>query len=701
MYRIVRIENEMKRIIKKQIKNLLCKVKGKGISGLSDEKTKRAEIISFDVFDTLIVRNVREPVDLFDLVEQAYNREYPKLTIEGFREKRIAAERKAREKTKHIVDGKTKYKEITYDEIYAELKQVYGEICGILKSKELQLELDVCQANNELQAFYMRMQKLGKRIVIVSDMYLPRDAIEKILYRCGYNGYEKLFVSSEYGKMKADGSLFEEVRRECFIADPSQLLHIGDHPWADDIIPHRQGIKTYLYKKKYTELEYFPVRKAGNIPAVSVITKCIQNNCKFEGLSERVGIQVLGPMLLGYALWLNRLVREEGINTILFLSREGALLKEAYDIVENDNEVNEVYVHVSRLALCRAAVCTISSYEELINLFGGLLRGVRSLHQLLDILGLTTEKNEIANAISVDLDVNLDQIKDKDRLFHTIVSRGDIYFQNQNDFLIRYINQKGIRDKKVLLSDVGWSGTMQMLLQRLIPTVTWVGAYFGVSSQYQEMEYTRLDRRGYWFSAEEWEQTGCAVRFTASAFETLFLNSEGTTLEYKSEGNQVVPVFADTSIDEFVDRKDQSMKAAARLFLRTCNSARVVNLLGEIPAEVACRGYMNFMVKPDYDALVFMSDYKFIDGNARTGILPRHSLVYYFWHLGELKDELNQNTSKIIWFRALFKIPLPYLKICVFLTKRLGMKTDFNKKYLSTRNNKCLFSDSAKNDIED
>ena len=50
--------------------------------------------ISFDVFDTLIKRNVGRPEDIFEIIEQSTN-------INSFKEKRINAEFRARSKSKN------------------------------------------------------------------------------------------------------------------------------------------------------------------------------------------------------------------------------------------------------------------------------------------------------------------------------------------------------------------------------------------------------------------------------------------------------------------------------------------------------------------------------------------------------------------------------------------------------------------------
>ena len=72
---------------------------------------KKHDIISFDVFDTLIKRNCNSPRDIFYIVEKQYNKLFDE-KINDFYQKRVNAESKARLKHFDVED-------ITIDEIYS------------------------------------------------------------------------------------------------------------------------------------------------------------------------------------------------------------------------------------------------------------------------------------------------------------------------------------------------------------------------------------------------------------------------------------------------------------------------------------------------------------------------------------------------------------------------------------------------------
>ena len=230
------------RKLKAATKTVLSIVKGRSIANLPESLISRADIISFDVFDTLVIRSVKTPSDVFDLVESAYNTESSAKAISGYKSIRMNAEQKARRESV--------YNEITLEEIFNNLNDIYGvEVCNRLKEIELKTELEVCHTNDEMAAFYRRMKDEGKRIVIVSDMYLSGEEIGRILEKCGFADYERLYVSSDYRKTKRDGSLFDQVITDCCVTDVSRILHIGDHPRSDYSVPKNKGLKAFLYRK--------------------------------------------------------------------------------------------------------------------------------------------------------------------------------------------------------------------------------------------------------------------------------------------------------------------------------------------------------------------------------------------------------------------------------------------------------------------
>ena len=102
--------------------------------------SNKISVVSFDIFDTLLKRDVFEPKDIFVLLNEEYNKLGNNTSLVYFSSIREATERNCRNK---LIDG-TK-EEITIDEIYKEIETSYKidkKITAKLKTKELDLELE-------------------------------------------------------------------------------------------------------------------------------------------------------------------------------------------------------------------------------------------------------------------------------------------------------------------------------------------------------------------------------------------------------------------------------------------------------------------------------------------------------------------------------------------------------------------------------
>lgn len=198
------------------------------------------DYISFDIFDTLIERDVNRPSDIFcltgkNIIDEENAEEFCKLRKE--------AETKARRNNPKM--------EVTLEEIYNELDGVYEySVKEKLKHEEMKLEVLHCHRKKDMIAFYEKCLEMKKHIVIISDMYMPAELIEKILNQCNIIGYEKVYVSNEYSVNKISSELFKIVMKEKQI-DPSKIIHIGDSFKADFCGARKAGIKSILISRKH------------------------------------------------------------------------------------------------------------------------------------------------------------------------------------------------------------------------------------------------------------------------------------------------------------------------------------------------------------------------------------------------------------------------------------------------------------------
>lgn len=177
-------------------------------------KVDKYEVISFDIFDTLIKRSVAKPTDVFKVIED-------KTGIEGFALDRMTGEKRARDKT---ASG-----EVTLAEIYSNMENVSSNLRPEIMELECKTEAEVCFVNEKVVPLYEYCKK-RKRIVIASDMYLPHDVIEKLLHQNNISGYEKIYLSNELNLSKRQGEMYDFIKSDI---GKSKIVHIGNSFKAD------------------------------------------------------------------------------------------------------------------------------------------------------------------------------------------------------------------------------------------------------------------------------------------------------------------------------------------------------------------------------------------------------------------------------------------------------------------------------------
>ena len=152
------------RRVKRAIKRKLDRGVSRGT--LSIKKiSKHTQVVSFDIFDTLIVRDVDQPTDVFKLMSE-------KSGISDFPEKRIEAEKRAREQSSNG--------EVKLADIYAAFEGMPNDQIQYFCDLELSTELSLCHASIDGLRFFTEC-KTKFRVVLVSDMYLTSEILEKIL----------------------------------------------------------------------------------------------------------------------------------------------------------------------------------------------------------------------------------------------------------------------------------------------------------------------------------------------------------------------------------------------------------------------------------------------------------------------------------------------------------------------------------------
>ena len=300
------------------------------------------DIVSFDMFDTLIIRDILNPTDVFHLIGM-------KLNINGFREIRCRAEREAIRQNNNTKNTD----EITLDDIYF----IINQWCGLDIKKgietEIEIELAVCNANPYWSEIYHRLLDMGKKVIIITDMYIAKKEIKNILTNAGYNlNNVEVYVSNEYGVNKRNGELFKAVLNKT--GKDKKYIHIGDNVNSDVKQPQKYQWDTIYYKDVHSiGRPYRNIKKSIIKDSIcgGIVNSTLHNGKLCLTPLEEFGFNYYGRLLAGYCQWLNKLAKEENIDKFLFVARDGYLVRDIYGYYFN--EIPHEYVYTSRFALSK------------------------------------------------------------------------------------------------------------------------------------------------------------------------------------------------------------------------------------------------------------------------------------------------------------------------------------------------------------
>ena len=635
------------------------KTKFKKIYGAIDAH----EIISFDIFDTLILRDVVRPSDIFDIVEYKYNQQFPEKKLYGFKAMRMQAERTMRER---------KETEIVLDEIYQELKSKISDVDRI-EQIELETEYSFAVPNIDIKTIYDYASQHDKRIVLVSDMYLPYDLIVSILNRCGYVGYEKLYLSSEIGSRKRNGGLFHHVLDD-IQCEPKSVLHIGDNHRSDYIEPIKIGLHAVHIRKEKKQLYHyqksdFDCNKIQN----SVFAAFTHNRLKtLANESEYVGFSVLGLPLLGFCQWIHK--ETEGVPKY-FLARDGFLIKKAYEILYPDEKEQIHYIYISRNSLRMPNIYADVPYEVFVEQLQSI--DTYSENEFLKLCFVSEQGKEMLKKDSASMPILKNRIElmhssDYKELFEKINDVESEQYREQYDNLKEYLKQEQFSGK-VAIIDVGWRGSAQINLQRICGNdVDITGYYFGVENSVALSSFEKNKIKGYLWDWDSMDRKICdyMIKCGKCAFECMFLSNEGSTLSYgRDSSGYVKPVF---NKDKRLLKQDivEDIQNGAIKFVR--EFSKLISILPMFQANDISGGLLDFLMFPRKEE-TYIGD--IVIDNHYVGYLAKpKAMREYVKRPKEFLTDLRYSEWRIGFIQRLFsmnRLSLYILNSCYILFKTL------------------------------
>lgn len=582
----------------------------------------KSEIVSFDVYDTLINRDINHYTDIFRILEKkAINRFGDKYI--GFAETRIQAEKRARDSLK---------REIKLSDIYEQIHEIDDEINQLMKLEE-ETEINNSRRNKEIDEIVEYCQKKQKTIIVISDMYLGVNVIRDILAHNGFEMFSNIYVSSEFYCTKRNGGLFNcVIEREGRKAD--KFLHIGDNFRSDYIMAKAKGLNAYLIKSR---------RNVKFLKKTNSFFSFINNRISLlENKWERIGYEVYGPLMFGFLQWIHRSIKGNNIRNIYFASRDGYILEKMYKLLYDEG--NTYYLKVSRRSVQVPMInndgkgfksfCDISSFSP--------ISDNQSIYRR---IGFPYRVKEV---IRVNQDDILEFLNNDETIQNNLNLIYDEAYKERMA-LKCYLEHIGF-EGKVAFVDVGWKCSTQKVLTYLSEAEIY-GYYFGVHDTVQK----DIKASGYLFDRIRSEEF-YTVMGALSLIEAFLTAPEKSLVKYIMKDG-VVDFIYDESSQLRDNQVIESLQRGALHFIRDISDSEITLLKYSIDDTFGTlREIMNKPDNADIETFGSITMENEGEENRIINTTKKNSIK-------DLLSDYGKSGWKIGFVKYLFKVPLPYYKL--------------------------------------
>lgn len=374
----------------------------------------------------------------------------------------------------------------------------------------------------------------------------------------------------------------------------------------------------------------------------------------------RFGYETFGIILYGFCKWLIEDLKKRKISRVLFCSRDGYIIKEAFSTIPGNVDFDTDYIYVSRRSL-RVPLLHLNTENKSKAIFA--TRYI-SIFDLLDSIGLNpnnykeiVERNQLTLQTVIQ-DKAIDQDKRVinlfDELWEDVVSNSEYEYSNAQKY-IQGLELSG----DVAIIDIGWRGSIQYYLQQMLKSLgnntELKGYYITLSSSM--LHGQRM--KGYLQNVDD-GSSGCdLLRGYVGLIEMMFLKTEGSTKCYGEDG---CPIFESY---EYSENGNYTHEVEAVLCIQKGALDCVRDLVKEnisepFSSEVAFANLSRVGNHPSKKNLELFEDFRFFNNGTISYLTGEYTLKYNLCHFKDMKRDFYGSRWRIGFMKKNFKIPFPY-----------------------------------------
>lgn len=385
----------------------------------------------------------------------------------------------------------------------------------------------------------------------------------------------------------------------------------------------------------------------------------ITNHFKGKNKYEKFGYEKVGPFLYAFIIWLHQQVKNDEISQVVFLSRDGYLMRKAYTLI-NDEKEKTFYFYCSRKSLRSALIWNSHTYNDAIRYINK--NRIITVSHVLEYFGFDEKKqNILAKQENIDLSrkIKYSEIKNDlqlEKIYYSYRNEINTWSKEQDKLLFKYFLTLDIKNTFGLV-DVGWHGSMQFYLEEFFLNhnldICINGYYLGIQSFYSLKGISR----GFLFEEGNYRLRASILSFFGVE-EKILQSREGSTLAYEQNNcGSVIPILAEY---EYKDDNDiiTIIKSIQNSSLKFIIDARENKLL--FPREVCIKPLVGFGTNPTLKE-VKMFDFFYNNDGGVYYFTARKSIFCY--RPKEFYEALLYSPWKTGFLKSAIKIPFPYFLI--------------------------------------
>lgn len=508
------------------------------------------DVLSVDVFDTLITRSLAQPSHVFAVLEEELRERAStpaeQQLFDGFARTRLFAERRARE----IKAQASPYADITLDEIYAEIRRElhlsFSE-SRVISEREMQLERDLAVAVPHTVNAITRARQAGVRVIAVSDNYMSSTQLLSMFESTGITGFslDDIFVSCELGGTKANGQIWPAVLRRINVP-VHRIVHVGDHEEADGGAARAAGMSVVI-DDRMNRSHRFPINTTPAVITHSRLEASVRDVLRDTewDAHEVMGATTAALIVCAQIKSLDEALEHDPSARVYFAARDGYLAHTLWnDVRVAEGKPHAEYLHVSRSVLWRTSP----------NFKPSRLIGPRETLSLAR-LAHRLEMPELVDLVSdCDADTMLTAQQAWD-IIDTHRAQVDAVTKKHRDMAVEYVRSKGLLNPgRHFVVDLGWTGSSLADLAALVNAesngeAVVEGLFLGL---YWDATHIRTRFPMHTFATNDMA-TGDqqrALLASHAVIEALITAPQGSVVGFRKDGNVVEPVLAEQRVEQ-------------------------------------------------------------------------------------------------------------------------------------------------------